>query len=81
MLNVLTPHIKCYKVPCTEMLTHMRVDYSVFKSNWLHVVILSSVFLYEFEVHSIDSSKIMSSFLEVSNFNQYVLKLNWFICN
>ena len=38
-----------------------------------------SVFLYQFEVHSIDSSKTISDFPEVLNFNGLILKLNRFI--
>ena len=34
-----------------------------------------------FIIYSIDSSKMMGSFLKVSNFNRLFLKVNWFICN
>ena len=40
-----------------------------------------SVFLYWIGVYSINSSKMISKFLEVLNFNRLILKLNLFICD
>ena len=56
-------------------------DPSDSKSNQLHVDIFRFC-LYSFEVlYSIDSSKMISKFPEVSNFNRLFLKLHRFICN
>ena len=40
-----------------------------------------SVFRYSFGAYSINSSKTIGNSPEVSNFNRWFLKLNWFICN
>ena len=40
-----------------------------------------SVFLNEFEVYSINSSKVIGNSPEFLNLNWLFLKLNWFICN
>jgi hypothetical protein len=50
------------------------------KSNRLHVDIFRFCFD-SFEVHSIDSSKMIGNSPEVSNFNRLFLKLNRFIYN
>jgi type III secretory pathway component EscR len=55
-------------------------DSSDSKSSRLHVDNLM-VLLYSFEVHSMDSSITIGTYLEVSNFNRFFLKLNQFICN
>ena len=56
-------------------------DPSVCKSKRLHVDIDPSVFLYWFEVYSINSSKVIGNSPEVLNLNRLFLKLNRFICN
>ena len=55
-------------------------DPSDSESNRLHVDIFRFCF-HSFEVYSIDSSKMIGNFPEVSNFNRLFLKLNRFICN
>ena len=55
-------------------------DRSDSKSNRLHVDIFQFCF-HSFEVNSLDSSKMISKFLEVLNFNWLFLLLNQFICN
>jgi hypothetical protein len=52
---------------------------SVSKFNLLHGVIFW-LFLYYFEVYSLDSFKTMGELPEVSNFNLLFVKLNMFIC-
>ena len=59
---------------------HNRSKYQCFQVQSVTCCDLS-VFLHWFEVHSIDSSKMISKFHEVLNFNHLFLKLNWFICN
>ena len=55
-------------------------DPSDSKSNWLHVDIFWFCF-YSFEVYLIDSFRMMSRSLKVSNFNWLLLKVNRFIYN
>jgi hypothetical protein len=55
-------------------------DPSISKSNWLHVDIFWFCF-HSFEIYSIDSYRMISNSLEVSNFDQLFLKLNRFNCN
>ena len=51
-------------------------------TGWLHAAILRFWHFHSFEVYSIDSSKMMGKFPEVSmNFNRLFLELNRFICN
>jgi hypothetical protein len=52
---------------------------SVCRSNQLHVDILQIFYINE--AYSINSSKVVGNSPKVSNFNQFILKLNRFICN
>ena len=67
-----------------ENLSITNQDPSDSKSNRLHVDIFR-VFLHEFEVYSIDPSKMTNKFREVLIFNwwasYFFLELNQFICN
>ena len=55
-------------------------DPSDSKSSWLHVDIIRFCFHLLKVYSSIDSSKMIGKFVEVSNFNRLLfLKLNWFI--
>ena len=63
-----------------KFLGKVNQDPSDSKSNRLHVNIFWFCF-HSFEIYSIDSSKMINNFPEVSNFNQVVFKLNQFICN
>ena len=69
----------CESVP-GKFLGIVRQDPSDSESNRLHVDIFQFCSL-SFEVYSIDSSKMIGKFPEVSNFNRLNLKLNRFICN
>ena len=55
-------------------------DPSDSNSNQLHVDIFRFCF-HSFEVHFIDSSKMIGKFPEVFNFNRLFLELNRVICN
>ena len=52
---------------------------SVSKSNQFHVVIFRGLFI-NFDVYTIDSSRMMHNSFEVLKSNWLFLKLKWFIC-
>ena len=54
---------------------------SVFKSDWLHVVIFWFLKTDSRYIPYIYMSKMISNFLEILNFNWLLLKLSQFICN
>ena len=53
----------------------------IYISSRLHVDIFQFWCFHSFEVHSINSSKMIRNSSEVSNFNRLFLELNQFICN